>query len=43
VAYWDKFGKPATPPKYGLGVVGTWWYDADKAARIAQKVKPEAK
>jgi microcin C transport system substrate-binding protein len=43
VAYWDKFGKPAVSPKYGLGVVDTWWQDAEKAAKIAPKVKPEAK
>lgn len=43
VAYWDKFGKPAVSPKYNLGVVDTWWYDAEKAAKIASKVKPEAK
>jgi microcin C transport system substrate-binding protein len=42
-AWWDKFGKPAVSPKYGLGVVDTWWYDAEKAAKIASKVKPEAK
>ncbi len=43
VAYWDKFGQPAVSPKYGLGVVDTWWQDAEKAAKIAPKVKPEAK
>jgi microcin C transport system substrate-binding protein len=43
VAYWDKFGRPAISPKYGLGVVDTWWHDAEKAAKIASKVKPEAK
>lgn len=43
VAYWDKFGKPAVSPKYGLGVIDTWWYDAEKAAKIASKVKPEEK
>jgi microcin C transport system substrate-binding protein len=43
VAYWDKFGKPAISPKYGLGVVDTWWYDAEKAAKIASRVKPETK
>lgn len=41
IAYWDKFGKPAVTPKYGLGVVDTWWYDAEKAAKIAEKVKPK--
>jgi len=40
IAYWDKFGKPAISPKYGLGVSDTWWYDAEKAAKIADKVKP---
>jgi len=25
VAYWDKFGRPARSPKYGLGVTDTWW------------------
>lgn len=43
IAYWNKFGRPDVTPKYGLGVPDTWWYDADKAAKIAQKVKPAAK
>jgi len=43
LAWWDKFGRPAISPKYGLGVVETWWYDAEKAAKIVSKVKPEAK
>jgi microcin C transport system substrate-binding protein len=32
VAYWDKFGRPAVSPKYGLGL-DTWWVDpvAEKA------------
>ncbi len=42
-AWWDKFGKPAVSPKYGLGVPDTWWHDTEKAANIASKVKPEAK
>jgi microcin C transport system substrate-binding protein len=25
VAYWDKFGKPDTDPKYALGFPNTWW------------------
>ncbi|HRI76840.1 MAG TPA: extracellular solute-binding protein [Alphaproteobacteria bacterium] len=37
VAYWDKFGHPATPPKYGLGIVGTWWYDAQKDAALKKR------
>lgn len=42
VAYWNKFGKPAIAPKYSLGA-DTWWYDAAKAAKIADKIKPTAK
>lgn len=40
LAYWDKFGRPSIAPRYGLGVVDTWWYDAEKAGKIAQKIKP---
>ncbi len=43
IAYWDKFGKPAISPKYGLGVVDTWWYDATKAAKISAQEKPAEK
>ena len=35
LAYWDKFGRPATKPKYDRGIVDTWWYDEAKATRIA--------
>ncbi len=42
VAYWNKFGHPATPPKYALGVLNTWWYDADKAAKL-KSVAPDGK
>ncbi|TAL32475.1 MAG: ABC transporter substrate-binding protein [Alphaproteobacteria bacterium] len=43
VAYWDKFGHPETTPKYGLGVPDTWWYDKEKADKIAEKVVPDKK
>jgi microcin C transport system substrate-binding protein len=37
-ARWDRFGRPAELPKYGQsGFPDIWWYDADKAARIAKK------
>ncbi|MET4259165.1 microcin C transport system substrate-binding protein [Bradyrhizobium sp. S3.12.5] len=37
-ARWDRFGRPAELPKYGQsGFPFVWWYDADKAARIAKK------
>ena len=37
-ARWDRFGRPAELPKYGQsGFPDIWWYDADRAARIAKK------
>jgi len=34
VAYWDKFGRPAVKPRYDRGISHTWWYDAERAARL---------
>ena len=34
IAYWDMFDRPKQSARYGLGVVGTWWYDQSKAKRI---------
>jgi len=28
LAFWDKFGWPATKPKYERGALETWWYQA---------------
>jgi microcin C transport system substrate-binding protein len=25
IAYWDKFGRPATLPEYSLGFPDVWW------------------
>jgi microcin C transport system substrate-binding protein len=37
-ARWDRFGRPSELPRYGQsGFPVIWWYDADKAARIAKK------
>ncbi|MDA9425321.1 MULTISPECIES: extracellular solute-binding protein [Bradyrhizobium] len=37
-ARWDRFGRPAELPRYGQSAFPfIWWYDADKAARIAKK------
>ncbi len=36
IAYWDKFARPETKPKYGRGILTTWWYDAEKAAKLKQ-------
>lgn len=34
LAYWDKFGRPAAKPRYDRGILDTWWYDAQKAAKV---------
>ena len=34
VAFWDEFSRPDVKPKYDEGVIETWWYDADKAAKL---------
>ena len=34
LVYWNKFGRPATRPKYGLGFPATWWIDEEKAAAL---------
>jgi len=34
IAYWDKFSRPATKPRYARGVIDIWWYDAAKAAKL---------
>lgn len=34
VAHWDKFGRPPMQPRYDRGITHTWWYAADKAARL---------
>ena len=37
-ARWDRFGRPAELPKYGLSAFPTiWWYDADKASQIGKR------
>ncbi len=37
IAYWDKFGRPATKPKYARGIIDTWWYDEARAARLTAR------
>ena len=34
VAYWNKFGRPGTTPRYGFGL-DTWWIDGAKADALA--------
>lgn len=37
LAFWDKYSWPKIKPKYDRGVIATWWYDADKAAKLQRK------
>ena len=34
IAFWDRFSWPATKPTYDRGIQDTWWYDAEKAAKL---------
>jgi microcin C transport system substrate-binding protein len=42
LAYWDRFSRPETPPRYDLGVIDTWWYDEAKAKRVDARLGPRA-
>ncbi len=33
-AYWDVYNRPPRKPRYARGVLETWWYDPEKAARV---------
>jgi microcin C transport system substrate-binding protein len=37
IAYWDAFGRPQKKPRYARGIPETWWYDADKAAKLERR------
>jgi microcin C transport system substrate-binding protein len=34
LAFWDRYSWPQTKPKYARGVLDTWWYDTEKAAKL---------
>jgi microcin C transport system substrate-binding protein len=36
VAFWDQYSRPAVKPKYDAGVIDTWWYDGEKAAKLTK-------
>src|SRR3990172_5294753 len=44
IAYWDKFSRPETKPRFDRGILDTWWYDEAKAAKLSANVasSPEA-
>ncbi len=35
LAFWNKFGWPEKQPLYDTGILDTWWFDRDKAAKLA--------
>jgi len=36
LAFWNKFSWPTTKSKYDRGVIATWWYDPEKAAKLTK-------
>ncbi len=40
-AYWDKFSRPATDPKYGIDLFA-WWVDLDKEQLIASRQRQQS-
>jgi microcin C transport system substrate-binding protein len=36
LAFWNKFSRPQVKPKYDAGVIDTWWYDGEKAAKLTK-------
>ncbi len=37
IAHWDRFSRPKIKPKYSRAILDTWWYDNEKAAKIAKQ------
>lgn len=37
IAYWDRFGRPATKPPYDPAFIDTWWEDPERAAALEQQ------
>jgi len=37
LAFWNKFSWPEIKPKYDPGIISTWWYDTEKAAKLKGK------
>jgi microcin C transport system substrate-binding protein len=37
IAYWNKFGKPETNPRYGLSFPSAWWIDRELAQQQASR------
>ena len=39
LAYWDKFGRPAKDPKFGVDIF-SWWIDPEKLAKVEAVRQP---
>ena len=37
VAYWNKFSAPKVKTPYARGIIETWWYDSEKAAKLEKR------
>jgi microcin C transport system substrate-binding protein len=37
LAFWNKYSWPEIKPKYERGALETWWYDAEKGAKLAPR------
>jgi microcin C transport system substrate-binding protein len=35
IAYWNRFDRPGTQPRYGTGFPTTWWIDPEKDGRLS--------
>ena len=35
IAHWEVFGRPKRVPRYDTGILSTWWWDEEKAKKIA--------
>ena len=40
IAYWNKFNRPAYPPKFDMGVLDTWWFNPKKARMLEDGTVP---
>ncbi|MBT3397064.1 MAG: ABC transporter substrate-binding protein, partial [Alphaproteobacteria bacterium] len=39
IAYWNRFARPKTKPKYALGFSDTWWIDKSKDEALRASLK----
>ena len=37
LAFWNKYSWPEVKPKYERGALETWWYDAEKGAKLTSR------